>query len=198
MLGPMKHRMSWILGLGLFVGACGDDGATAEGGSGSSSGTDGTTMPNTTMPNTTMPNTTEGMTSTSSTTADDTTSTGMVDSSGSGSSGSGSGESSSSGDPPGDPAYPPCMPDADPVCPEPYDHCYGSLAGSGLSVCSLMCMEAGDCPAPETGNAVAVCAGPMFDECLLDCADDATCPDGMECVDVAGIGMFFRCAWPDA
>ncbi len=169
----MKHRMSLILGLGLFVIGCGDDGGTAEGGSGSSSGTEGNTT-STTMP-TTMQPTTEPMTSAATTTTggpDDTSTTASVDSTGSeGSSGGSSGstgpaESSSSGEPPGDPAYPPCMVDADPVCADPYDHCYtGLMPGSGFSVCSVMCMDDAECPQPESGDAPAVCAGPNDDEC---------------------------------
>lgn len=192
----MNHRMSWILGVGLFAIACGDDGTPADGGSGSSgSGTEGTT--GTTVTPTTMNPTTEAMTSAATTSGpDDTSTTAAVDSSGTESSTSastGPAESSSSGAPPEDPAYPPCMPDADPVCPEPYDHCYGFFP-DGYSACSQMCMDDAECPQPQSGDAPAVCAGPGGDECVLDCGGGATCPDGMECVDVA-MGIM-RCAWP--
>lgn len=195
----MKHRLSWILGVGLVASACGDDGGVG-GGSGSSSGTEGTTMGSTTMQPTTMQPTTEAMTSAATSTGPDET-TAAVDSSGtvgeSGSSGSTgpAATGSSSGEPPEDPAYPPCMPDADPVCPEPYDHCY-EFFPEGFSACSQMCNDDAECPQPQSGDAPAVCAGINDDECVLDCADGATCPDGMDCVEVAaGIE---RCAWPDA
>lgn len=196
----MKHSMSWILSLGFFAIACGDDGAVADGGSGTE-GTTGTTGA-TTMPTTTTPATTEPMTSGMTTVGpDDTSTTAPADSSGGSSEGSTSGStgpaegSSSSGAPPMDPAYPPCTPDADPVCSDPYDHCYsGLMPGSGYSVCSVMCMDDAECPLPETGDAVAVCAGPMGNECVLDCGGGATCPDGMECVEIV-MGIE-RCAWP--
>jgi hypothetical protein len=194
-----KHRLNWILGVGLLASGCGDDGPTGDGGSGSSSGTEGTM--GTTMQPTTMQPTTEAMTSAATSTGPDDSTTAAADSSGtagessSGSTGPAATGSSSSGDPPEDPAYPPCMPDADPVCPEPYDHCYAFFP-EGFSACSQMCEEDGDCPQPQSGDAPAVCAGINDDECVLDCAGGAACPDDMECVEVAaGIE---RCAWPDA
>lgn len=198
----MKHPMSWILSLGLLAIACGDDGATGDGGSGSGSGTEGTTG-GTTMPATTAPATTEPMTSGMTTVGpDDTSTTAPADSSGGSSEGTtnsstGPAEgSSSSGAPPMDPAYPPCTPDADPVCPDPYDHCYsGLMPGAGHSVCSVMCMDDAECPLPDSGDAVAACAGPMGNECVLDCGGGATCPDGMDCVEIV-MGIE-RCAWPD-
>lgn len=93
-----------------------------------------------------------------------------------------------------DPLYPPCAPDMDPVCPEPYLACYDFAPG--YSACTSPCENAGDCPVPDTGDAEVVCAGMMMNQCLLDCSGGATCPDGMECVPVAG-GMFNRCLWPD-
>jgi hypothetical protein len=194
----MKHRLSWILGVGLVASACGDDGEV--GGSGSSSGTEGTTMGSTSMQPTTMQPTTDAMTGEATSTGPDET-TAAVDSSGtageseSGSTGP-SATGSSSGEPPEDPAYPPCMPDADPVCPEPYDHCYEYFP-PGYSACSQTCQQDDDCPQAQSGDAVVTCAGIDGDECVLDCADDATCPDGMECVEIPG-SPFLRCAWPDA
>ncbi len=82
----------------------------------------------------------------------------------------------------------------DPVCPPPYDMCYDFAPG--YSVCTSPCMDDTDCPVPATGDATVVCAGPVGDQCLLDCSGGETCPDGMDCVDVAG-GMFVRCLWPD-
>ena len=197
----MKHPMSWILSLGLLATACGDDGPVADGGSGTE-GTTGTTGA-TTMPTTTTPATTEPMTSGMTTVGpDDTSTTAPADSSGGSSEGSTSGstgpaEGSSSSGAPMDPAYPPCTPDADPVCPDPYDHCYsGLMPGSGHSVCSVMCMDDAECPLPDGGDAVAACAGPMMNECVLDCGGGATCPDGMECVEIV-MGIE-RCAWPTA
>lgn len=95
----------------------------------------------------------------------------------------------------GEPSYPPCMPMSDPECPRPYMACY-EFAGPDHSVCTAPCGDAGDCPDATSGDAEVVCAGQSGDQCLLDCSGGATCPDGMECVDVAG-GMFFRCAWPN-
>ena len=194
----MKHALTLILGLGLLASGCGDDGTPADGGSGSSSGTEGTTS-GTTMQPTTMQPTTEAMTSAATSTGpDDTSTTASVDSSGTAGSSSGSSgpAESSSGMPPEDPAYPPCSFDADPVCADPYDHCYtGLMQGSGHSVCSVMCMDDAECPLPDSGDAIAACAGPMMNECVLDCGGGAACPDGMDCVEIV-MGIE-RCAWPD-
>jgi hypothetical protein len=195
----MQHRVSWILGLSLFAIGCGD-GSNSSSGSGEGSGSGGgDSTTNATMPGTSA-SATEAMTSAATGgTVDDTSTTASVDGTSSGtsessSSSSGPAESSSSGAPEG-PVYPPCMNDADPPCPEPFDHCYTFLPRE-YSVCSQMCREDEDCPQPQSGDAPAVCAGQADDECVLDCADGATCPDGMECVDVGGTGMFLRCAWP--
>lgn len=155
-------------------------------------------------PITTTGSTTSGVDGTSSTSLDPDTSTGPVlpeSSSGgstdattsttSGSTTSGGSSSDSGGEMP---TYPPCMLGMDPVCPRPYDNCYESLAPE-YTACSVTCMDDADCPLPTTGDAVPVCAGQMDDQCVLDCADAAVCPDGMECRDVAG-GMFLRCLWP--
>lgn len=191
----MKHRLSWILGVGLVASACGDDGAV--GGSGTGSGTEGTTMGSTSMPPATTQPTTDAMTGEATSTGPDATSTGTPADSGSSESGSsGPGEGSSSGEPPEDPAYPPCMPASDPPCPEPYDHCYEYFP-PGYSACSQTCQQDADCPPAQSGDALVTCAGIDGDECVLDCADGATCPDGMECVEIPG-SPFLRCAWPDA
>lgn len=186
-----------LFALLLLPLACGDDESPADGGS-ESSGTEGTTGTATMTPTTmtaTMTDSMGTMTGSSSTTSDESTTTEAVDSSGTteatteattdtGSSSSGDME---------EPAYPPCMTDADPVCPEPYDQCY-DFFGPGFNVCSQTCMEPDDCPQPTTGDATVACAGPMMNQCVLDCAGGAMCPDGMECVPVGGM-MFFRCAW---
>ena len=83
---------------------------------------------------------------------------------------------------------------ATPPCPEPYDRCYDSAPG--YTACGITCVDDSECPAPLTGDAVATCAGPQNDICVLDCAGGVVCPDGMECVDVVG-GAFHRCVWPD-
>lgn len=194
----ISTRLALLCSALLLTSACGDDDGTAEGGSGSSdtgTGSGSTTMSPTTMPST-MTDSMGTNSGTGSTSSDDTTTTTPADSSGTAGSSGGSSESggSSSGDPE-DPAYPPCMPDAEPVCPEPYDGCY-DFVGPDFSVCTQTCMDAEDCPQPATGDAVAACGGPMMNQCVLDCSGDATCPDGMECVPVGGGGMILRCAWP--
>ena len=74
-------------------------------------------------------------------------------------------------------------------------------AGGGGSLCSIeACENECDCFAPPaTGTAIVQCAPVLGDgtkACVLNCAGDVTCPDGMECVDVVG-GAFHRCVWPD-
>ena len=156
-----------------------DGPASASSGSGSdgsdTAGTSGTTTDVITM-------TTDG---TSATSVEPGSSTGPV-----------SPESSSSSDT-GDegPLYPPCMLDDDPVCPLPYEECYDFLAPD-YTVCTLPCEQNADCPQPATGDAQAICAGQSQDQCVLDCSDGAACPDGMECQEVGGGGMFERCLWP--
>jgi hypothetical protein len=191
---------SWGAGLAvLVIASCQEpnpefDGAAAGSGSSSSTGMISTTTATTAM-------TTTGMGGTSSTSLDpDTAGTTMpVGGSSSGSSGgssSGPGEttesgSSSSGGEEG--LYPPCMLDEDPVCDPPYEECYDAVAG--FTACTLPCTEDGDCPQPTTGDAPAVCAGAGNDQCVIDCAGGATCPDGMECQDAGPGGMFQRCLW---
>lgn len=184
-----------LLALSLAI-ACGDDGPATDGGSsdssGSGSGTTASTMTMTTASTMTMSG---GGTSTGP--ADTTTDTtaGPADSTSSGGTTEGaettSGSSDSGG---GEPLYPPCDFDMDPACSPPYMACYDFAMG--YSACTSPCENAGDCPVPTTGDAPVVCAGPMMDQCLLDCAGGETCPDGMDCVPVAG-GMFNRCLWPN-
>ena len=46
------------------------------------------------------------------------------------------------------------------------------------------------------GEAVPACGGPLMDQCVLDCADDAACPTGMDCIAVDPGMTIFRCMWP--
>jgi len=180
------------LTLSLMLPGCGDDG-TPQGGSEESSGSgSGSSTGSTTADPTTTPMT--GATSTGM--ADSGTDAGSTTpATDSGSADSGSGESGSDSTGEEESVYPPCMPDADPVCPRPYEVCY-EFAGPDHSVCTHPCERSDQCPQPSSGDAVAVCAGQDFDQCLLDCSDDATCPDGMECLEI-GDAEFFRCAWPN-
>lgn len=159
---------------------------------GSSSGSSSSGPAPTTDP---MGTTTAGMEGTGSTTLPigTTGETSSLDTSSSGpleSTTSTSGSSSSGGE---EPLYPPCMLDEDPVCPRPYEDCYDFLEPD-YTVCTQPCDQDEDCPVPASGDATAMCAGQGGNQCLLDCSDDATCPDGMECQQIAG--MFFRCLWP--
>jgi hypothetical protein len=106
-------------------------------------------------------------------------------------SGSGSGSSSSSGG--GEATYPAC--DNTLMCDDPYDACYSFVPG--YTMCTMMCEPDGDpCPEPNGGTAVSMCSEALM-QCVLDCEGDATCPDGMECVEVpVGMESVFRCLWP--
>lgn len=127
---------------------------------------------------------------TGATTTSDSTTTGGGTTTTGGSSGS---ESSSGGVTP--PSYPPCMPGSDPVCPDPYTECYPH-AEPDHSFCTYDCQDDGDCPEPSGGTAVSICA-PMISQCALDCAGGATCPAGMDCIQVGPANMYDRCAWPN-
>ena len=94
------------------------------------------------------------------------------------------------GDPdPGVPAYGDCGNDpttcADGIC---------LTAGLGTwAVCTPTCINSADCvPPPVTGTATLTCvdvAGAPGNECLLDCSNGETCPDGMICNEAE------ICAW---
>lgn len=193
--------LSSVLVLGL---ACAGDDSSGDTENGSSDSTAG--------------DTTAAMTTMSMTTADDTTGDGSGSGGGSGDSSSGGGDAtstgaatdgadSSTGDPTsgsdssgggGEAAYPACQPDADPVCPKPYELCWpeGGPGGGGNNFCTIECESPDDCPQPTSGEAVPVCEGPPgTDVCILDCSKGA-CPDDMECVDVFDNGMFLRCIYP--
>jgi hypothetical protein len=178
-----NHGLGWLAVGSLLLGptSCKEpnpafDGPAGAGSSSDGSGTSGTTMDViTTM-------TSDG---TGSTSLEPGSSTGPVPP-----------ETSSSSDGGGEePLYPPCMLDEDPVCPRPYEECYDFLAPD-YTACTSPCEQDDDCPQPATGEASAVCAGQSEDQCVLDCSDGVTCPDGMECQEVGGGGMFERCLWP--
>lgn len=119
-------------------------------------------------------------------------------------------------------AYPFCQPDV-PTAYElycaPYDlgHGYWNWHADTDGVTSSYCEEQSDCNAclcsvscrndpddfvacsdPPSGNAMPTCFtwnGPDSDgQCLLDCGNGETCPDGMQCVDNLEAGMRV-CAW---
>jgi len=202
--------MAW-LAAGILLGpaACKEPNPDFDGPAGASSSSSGPESSSGPMPTTDpQPMTTSGMDGTSSTSLPvddtngdtmplDTSSSGSSESTTSGSSSSGgssgsSGSSSSGGE---EPLYPPCMLDEDPVCTLPYEDCYDALAPE-YTACTLPCMEDDDCPQPTSGDAPAVCAGQNGDQCVIDCAGGATCPDGMECQMAGPAGMFERCLWP--
>jgi hypothetical protein len=60
-------------------------------------------------------------------------------------------------------------------------------------VCDHRCQADSDCPAPETGTAVATCLLPAevsdeypFGACVLSCDAGETCPDGFHCRESRG------------
>jgi hypothetical protein len=63
----------------------------------------------------------------------------------------------------------------------------GGSGGDGC-LCTYYCMSDRDCPAPESGTAVAICR-PFGDyivnghtaDCRLPCDSSTVCPDGMFC-----------------
>jgi hypothetical protein len=190
----------WVIALALV--ACGDDdNGVAETEGDTETGTGTTTGPTTTMPGTTDPATTDPATTDTTTTETTTTDTGDTEDT------SDTEDTEDTGDTEDTEAaddttggaeatYPACQ-DEDPECPRGFDLCieYG-INGSDGNLCSYDCTEDTDCPAPESGTAVAICGGFANDRCSLDCADDdAVCPDGMDCVSLFG-GTVERCAWP--
>jgi hypothetical protein len=155
---------------------------TASGSGTSSSTTDDTTTDATT--GTSMPETTSTASMTDTAETDSATGTGT---------GTGTGGGTDTG---GEATYPPCDPLGMPQCPKPWEGCY---IGSTIThnVCTMACENPEeDCPAPNGGDAVPACGGPAMDQCVLDCAGDAACPDGMECVPVDPGMTIFRCMWP--
>jgi hypothetical protein len=199
-------QKAWGAKLGLLIGisapglACGPDtsGVSSAGSESASTGEassgGGTTTTNgmTTMP---MTSNAEGDTTSAEVTSSppgDTTTEGS-------SSGQPGSEGSSSGGEPAGPAYPPCAPDQDPPCPEPYDQCIAPGGGDLGNWCSIACNDATECPVPDSGTAVVVCGGPPMQptRCLLDCSM-GECPDGMSCIGVGPGGNFMVCAWPPA
>jgi hypothetical protein len=70
-------------------------------------------------------------------------------------------------------------------------------------VCEHLCQVDSDCPAPETGTAVATClwlAEPspenQYGECVLSCDAGETCPQGFECRDSRGGSAY--ATWPQS
>lgn len=196
------RRFSLVIISGLLAVGCGDDGGGGDGGTGTSGTDTGTAGGMTTASMTTASMTTAAMTTTdgTSTGAPDETTTGngttMAPADSSGTAGMDSTGDSATGTTTGggEATYPECMPDADPVCPKEYDDCVQLMQGN-YNFCTVTCEGPDDCPDPSSGTAIAICGGPNQDRCELDCGDDATCPDGMECIGV-GPGMtFMRCAW---
>jgi hypothetical protein len=184
-----NHGLGWLAVGSLLLAptSCKEpnpsfDGPASAGSGSEGSGTTGTTG---------TPDTTTDVITTMTT--DGTSATSLEPGSSSGPVPSESSSSSETGDE--GPLYPPCMLDEDPVCPRPYEACYEFLAPD-YTACTLPCEQNADCPQPATGDAPAVCAGQNEDQCVIDCSDGAACPDGMECQEVGGGGMFERCLWP--
>lgn len=191
----MKTPVAWIgLSLaGLLLGplACQEPNPEFDGAAGSASSSEGSSGA---APTSSGPATTSGMDGTGSTSSPGgTTSDTVGTSTGDTAEPTTAVEGSSSG---GDELpYPPCTLDQDPVCPLPYEECYDLLVPD-YTVCTMPCQEDGECPVPTSGDAVPVCAGQNDDQCVLECAGGATCPDGMECQMAGPAGMFERCVWP--
>lgn len=97
----------------------------------------------------------------------------------------------------GDPAYGPCDFSVDPLvgeCPKG-EQC--SILPTGEHWCAIACnMDATDCPAIATGDAIVECSN-FYMACALNCTDGEDCPDGMDCVPIAGVNIS-RCGWPGA
>lgn len=200
-------RLTAVLTISLLL-ACGKNGETNDDGSSSSGSTSDGMTASATMTGTTATTSATGMSDSASTTASTTDSTttdatttaadssGTTDAttgSGSGSSGGSSGGSSSGGG--GPVAYGPCdySDPENPACPEG-ESCH-ELPG-GEHWCSAECMDNADgCPAAETGTSVVECSN-FYMACALNCAGDAECPDGMQCVMVTP--QVSRCGWPPA
>jgi hypothetical protein len=73
--------------------------------------------------------------------------------------------------------------------------------GTGQSrrgFCSAPCTMDGECSAPAGATARPLCATSL-DACSLDCADGASCPNGMECIDTTpGDQVTMRCRFVPA
>lgn len=173
-----------MLGVLLFFAGCRERNPefmpAAEGSTGASVGDSGSASGGVT-------SSTSESTSASATTSESSTVSNGNDAS---SSSSDPGSTSAAGSESGDPVvpYPACDPDGDP-CPRGYDDC--KVAGDPpISWCSHWCVHGNDCEPPLTGDAPAICWG---HDCMLDCTDGRTCPDGMICAPVSGDA---RCGWP--
>ena len=192
--------------LALACGSPSEAGGTGESSSGSTSSDGSMTAGSATLPTTTMTSMTASATTDATATdatTDATTTQGVttaVDSSGDATAGStdtGSGStggSSSGGSTGGDPgAYGPCefSKGGVPVCPDG-EQC--AVLPEGQHWCGLPCDQDPDpCPEASSGDAVVECSG-FYMQCALNCADNPTCPDGMECVFI--MDGLSRCGWP--
>jgi hypothetical protein len=64
--------------------------------------------------------------------------------------------------------------------------------------CSAPCEMDSECEAPAGATARPLCAA-QLGACSLDCADGATCPNGMECINTGGANMMtLRCRYVPA
>ena len=198
-------RLTALLTISLVL-ACGKTGETNDESSSSSGSTTDGMSTSATMTSTTATTSATGMTDSATTTAsstDGTTTTtdatttaadssGTTDATGSSGGGSSGGSSSGGGGPV---AYGPCdySDPENPACPDG-ESCH-ELPG-GEHWCSADCMDNADaCPATESGTSVVECSN-FYMACALNCAGDAACPDGMECVMVNP--QISRCGWPPA
>lgn len=193
----LNHRLIFVF-LALGMGCGPDTGGLSTSGDGSdsgSSGTEGSTSNSGTTTATTASTVATSDADGTTTSTPDTT-TGPMDTTAEGSSGEPPGtDSSSSGEPPGA-AYPACEA-GDMPCPEPYTFCVSP--GDFGNWCSFECMDATECPEPDTGSAEVICGGPPMQptRCELDCSN-GDCPDGMDCVGLGPMGQAERCVWPAA
>lgn len=95
-----------------------------------------------------------------------------------------------------------------PASERPEEDCHGFGFHDSCSFwesCSYSCTSSADCPTENIGTAVPECRekadvgtpGILFTEqslCVLPCATDADCPDGMECISHPyGFGVI--CMW---
>jgi len=95
--------------------------------------------------------------------------------------------------------YGPC--DADEDCPA--GHCVNGIGGptGSFGFCSFACTKTPECPAPDSGDGVAICIewyGKESFVCAVPCeAQGVVCPAGTECVSEALAVLGDFCAWPD-
>lgn len=90
------------------------------------------------------------------------------------------------------------------VGPDPYAACSAGCLDDSLclelydgkeqvsDVCAPPCGDVGDCPSALSGGADLLCPGGLL-YCVLVCAENLPCPDGMDC---EGTQYGNRCFWP--